>query len=456
MKITFSFVQAASAVQRITVDFNIHITDKCLEMATKQCGRFICGMHAVENLATEMDRIQKNLVLNLSDLQVSNSLRCLLCRDYQFAPLFGESLQRARIRTRKCIDTFLCTISDRLNFEEFEAANPNWRTRPSTSQNASKRSLAPNWRAKFRRSAFKAHDRSCSELSFDHHQLLNLWRSVLYNSLKNSRIFSVKNISKDELSAFRAIRDQIKSGHITVRKADKSRQVVLMNTDAYVKAVTDLLSSPSYEKVAFNGKFKCSALIIQTVKKYAEALTTSERRDLLLYTRNPASRAFYALPKTHKDRSKWKFGLPPFRPICPDVRTETSMSAKFVAAFLSPFVEKIHTYVRNSYQLVSMLNNLRFLPSSAVWLAADVDQLYPSILLMRPFPPFTIWSTLEIPLLTRTPLFPGLCWIFYISNCAIISWNLTVNAGCSNQGSPWARPGPLRWPASIWISGIAN
>ena len=95
----------------------------------------------------------------------------------------------------------------------------------------------------------------------------------------NSRIFSVKNISKDELSAFRAIRDQIKSGHITVRKADKSRQVVLMNIDAYVKAVTDLLSSPSYEKVAFNGKFKCSALIIQTIKKYAEALTTSERCD---------------------------------------------------------------------------------------------------------------------------------------------------------------------------------
>jgi hypothetical protein len=67
------------------------------------------------------------------------------------------------------------------------------------------------------------------------------------------------------------------------------------------------------------------------------------------------------------------------RPICPDVRTETSMSGKFIAAYLTPFVKRLPTYIANSMSLLRILGNLRHIPKDAVWLVADIDQLYPSI-----------------------------------------------------------------------------
>jgi hypothetical protein len=167
---------------------------------------------------------------------------------------------------------------------------------------------------------------------------------------------------------------------VVIRKADKSRQIVIMNRVDYTAAVYDLLNVTSnYTRVPFNGKHKCAALIIATIKRYSSVLSASEQRDMLLFTKSPSSRALYCLPKSHKDRAKWAHGVPPMRPICPDVRTETSMSAKFIAAFLTSFVEHLPTYVANSYSLVKLVNNLTAIPKEAVWLVADIDQLYPSI-----------------------------------------------------------------------------
>jgi hypothetical protein len=115
------------------------------------------------------------------------------------------------------------------------------------------------------------------------------------------------------------------------------------------------------------------------VKQHGSVLSSAERSTLLRFTRQPASRQFYSLPKTHKERTKWNGGFPPLRPICPDIGTETSMSGKFIATYLAPFVEKIGTYIPNSFVLANRLQTLRNLPSTAVWLVADVDQLYPSI-----------------------------------------------------------------------------
>jgi hypothetical protein len=115
------------------------------------------------------------------------------------------------------------------------------------------------------------------------------------------------------------------------------------------------------------------------VKRHGNGLSKFDKQDLLGFTKKPRSRSFYALPKSHKPIQKWTNGVPPMRPICPDVMTETSMSAKFIAAFLVPFVERIPTYVANSYIVLQNLAALRNIPDTAVWLVADTDSLYPNI-----------------------------------------------------------------------------
>jgi hypothetical protein len=66
-------------------------------------------------------------------------------------------------------------------------------------------------------------------------------------------------------------------------------------------------------------------------------------------------------------------------PICPDVATETSMSAKYIASYLAPFVERIPTYVPNGHPVLRKIADLRNIPDAAVWLVADIDSLYPNI-----------------------------------------------------------------------------
>ena len=80
-----------------------------------------------------------------------------------------------------------------------------------------------------------------------------------------------------------------------------------------------------------------------------------------------------------KDRNKWVNGVPPMRPICPDVCTESTVSGRFVAAHLQPFVERAQTFFKNSYSLIAILKNLRDIPVSAVFMTGDVDSLYPNI-----------------------------------------------------------------------------
>jgi hypothetical protein len=361
------------------VDTGIHVTDKCVSTATEQCRRLIAGTFAVSNLSTVLDRIDQNLLLNLSDLAVDQSVRSLLCKGVQFSPISAEPIRQVRVCTRKCIDDFLFAVGNRLSYEQFVSSGQTRFFHKSDNVDAATGLRLQGWRYKFRKNVSKAKPGLDPDLSFDHLQLLDIWRTALYKTVDRSRIFRIANLSPDECKSLRSLRTAVKAGNLIIRKADKSRQIVIMNRDSYVKAVTDMLNSPGYTKVAFNGKFRCAALIIRAVKQYASALSTTEVHELLRFTKQPASRAFYALPKTHKGKEKWKYGLPPLRPICPDVKTETSMSAKFIAAFLARFVERIPTYVRNSYAVLSMLHNLRHLPPDAVWLAADVDQLYPSI-----------------------------------------------------------------------------
>ena len=124
---------------------------------------------------------------------------------------------------------------------------------------------------------------------------------------------------------------------------------------------------------------RSAALLIQVVRKYEAFLGKNLSRLLLSNTRKPNARVFYGLPKTHKPRDKWTDSFPPLRPICPDVGTETAASGRYIAKFLQPYFEQIPSYLRNSFQLVHMLNDFADLPATAAFLVADVDSLYPNI-----------------------------------------------------------------------------
>ena len=58
---------------------------------------------------------------------------------------------------------------------------------------------------------------------------------------------------------------------------------------------------------------------------------------------------------------------------------ETAASGQYLAKFLLPYFEQIPSYVRNSFQLVHVLNELSEPPATATFMVADVASLYPII-----------------------------------------------------------------------------
>jgi hypothetical protein len=153
-----------------------------------------------------------------------------------------------------------------------------------------------------------------------------------------------------------------------------------MNQADYDRAMVRMLSDTSnYEEITFNKKFLTAAKIKQIVKNYQGRLITIEQaKNLLQFTTSPKTRLIYGLPKTHKPREKWNI-IPPLRPICPDIRTETAQTGKLIAYYLSPIMQHLPSYIKNSYDLVKTLSCLPPLPPAAVLLVADIDNLYPSL-----------------------------------------------------------------------------
>ena len=159
-----------------------------------------------------------------------------------------------------------------------------------------------------------------------------------------------------------------------------------MNYSDYDKSIKTILENPEfYERILFNLKYQSAAKIISIVKKFQKSLLTENAvATLLQSTKNPKDRSFYGLPKTHKSKEKWDT-LPPLRPICPDVGTETSMSARLIAFYLSPIMQAIPSYVKNSFELVNLFSKIPTLPATAVILVADVENLYPSLPIRESF-----------------------------------------------------------------------
>jgi hypothetical protein len=337
------------------------------------------GFARTINLPEICCSIDAMLVRNLSSVPLSLGGIALLRRGIQFSVKRADHNASARARSLQLLDRFLKTLSEKLSCaHSAQTDRMITRARPRNSYTAT--------------AAYREFARQCAplrpssgtstgyDMSFDQQSLIQFADKTLRSALLRAPYHGELNIEHCEHTALAEIRRNVKAAKTVIRKADKGRQIVVMNKVDYVSAVKKLLDdATNYKRVPFNGKYRAAALTIACVKKTAEKFPEYFKRDLLLFTKNPESRLLYALPKIHKSVDKWVDGMPPMRPICPDVRTESSMSAKFIASQLKPFMERIPSYIPNSYRLVERLAELRDLPRSAVLVTADVESLYPNI-----------------------------------------------------------------------------
>jgi hypothetical protein len=335
------------------------------------------GYNCTLDLVKNADRIANSLVLNLSQESLTLGMETLLKRGVQFAPILPADDTNIRRAHDEAISGFLYVFANKLEWSNRTRNEQISSTRCSEHTTRTGRQSSTLYCDLKRRFGARS-DVVARDVSFEQLELLARAREILRRS--NLCFTRVLNIQPAELVAMRKLRYLIRNKKIVIRKADKSRQIVICDYDKYRRAVLRLLEdNNNYEKILYNGNMRSAALLILVVRKYEAYLGKNLCGLLLSNARKPKVRAFYGLPKTHKPRDKWVDSFPPLRPICPDVGTETAASGRYLAKFLQPYFEKITSYLRNSFQLVNMLNELPDLPATATFMVADVDSLYPNI-----------------------------------------------------------------------------
>lgn len=176
----------------------------------------------------------------------------------------------------------------------------------------------------------------------------------------------------------RALVELKNNDSIIVKPADKGGSVVVMDKEAYRQSVLMMLSDsksygpPTVDDLEIRDE---SDFVIRCLQK--QGLISHETA---LYCQNwPHNpRPFFGLPKVHKDQSKWRFGIPPLRPIVSDCSSGTYLAGKLLDTFLQPLSVIHPSYVQDTPHLIRELASFS-LPSQVTLFTCDVESLYTNI-----------------------------------------------------------------------------
>ena len=182
-----------------------------------------------------------------------------------------------------------------------------------------------------------------------------------------------RNISKKEL---KAIRD-LKHTRVVIKPADKNLGIAVLNTEDYIDQCLAHLSTNTYTRTGVFPSNQIKVSIENTLIKFCDHLKPYKKLHQYLQPNyNHQTPQFYGLPKIHKPPNN--NGIPPVRPIVAHTNSLLSKTAQFIDHVLQPVAQSYEDYIKNSTQLISILESLTF-TDDIVLVTMDVTNLYPSI-----------------------------------------------------------------------------
>ncbi|XP_077341766.1 suppressor of cytokine signaling 5 isoform X1 [Lithobates pipiens] len=158
---------------------------------------------------------------------------------------------------------------------------------------------------------------------------------------------------------------------LVIRPADKGGGIAILDRCDYLKELHRITDD----------RETYSLLSRDPVTKYKKELTgivdegfhrgiLTDKEKSFLVPMAPRTPVIYYLPKLHKSTT-----CPPGRPIVSGIDSVTSRVGRYIDFFLQPLVKKIPSYVRDTKQILNMLNTYK--PTPGLWLVtADITSLY--------------------------------------------------------------------------------
>lgn len=166
---------------------------------------------------------------------------------------------------------------------------------------------------------------------------------------------------------------------IIIKQADKGNSTVIMNRSDYILEATRQLSDTNFYQPLTSPLIQENKSSIHNIllRMLNSSIINQQQFKFLLGPDQPTPRHFYLLPKIHKPPEKWTIPhkIPPGRPIVSDVNSESSNISDYVTSFLTPLANKHPSYIKNSFDLVQKLKDVKIPPNSFL-VTADIDNLY--------------------------------------------------------------------------------
>lgn len=174
---------------------------------------------------------------------------------------------------------------------------------------------------------------------------------------------------------------------IIIKPADKGTATVIMTLTDYIKSGLDQLSDNKYYQPILTSHQEPQGRAIRAIlsQMLEEGSLDPATHSYLRPPRPtetdyipPRDRIFYGLPKIHKEKQKWKFNLPPLRPIVSDCSSVGYFTNQYLETILHPLSNTHSSYLLNT---ATFLNKLSTLTISEDWYIGtlDVSSLYTNI-----------------------------------------------------------------------------
>ena len=190
----------------------------------------------------------------------------------------------------------------------------------------------------------------------------------------------------------KALNDLRNNKNITIKKADKGGNIVILNSDFYREKLVlfDHLATNTYKLTDENCDVNVMEKLKRHVNTYKQYLTKNEYDYLINFEWKTSE--FYVLPKIHKcqtikyainESNNSHIHLPPpndlkGRPIVAGHNSPTHRLSTLLEKILAPLATMVKTYVKDDW------NFLRLLPSTmnfkkTIIYSVDIESLYTSI-----------------------------------------------------------------------------
>lgn len=194
---------------------------------------------------------------------------------------------------------------------------------------------------------------------------------LVINDLKKLSTKTQTDITRMERTALNKIKNDTL---ITVKQSDKGGNIVVMDRPLCATLCQEILKDRTCYEIlgsdptdVYLGELKLILTSARTLN-----LVDDHEYDFLL-PQFPKIATFYALPKVHK-------GLTPLkgRPIESGVGSITQNIGIYIDCILSPFVEALPSYIRDTIDLLKRLDGI-VTDETALITSIDVEALYSSI-----------------------------------------------------------------------------